>query len=240
MLRTFARACLTLLLLMSAVAPLRGADATGRVKGVEALNVRRGPGTQHPAFATVQRGAELEVLGLDGSWVKVRLPSGETGYVHIGYLELPAGVSIPRIEATPEAAQTAAANPTATATPAGEATPVDSLAALQAENAELRARLAALQMGTPSAGEATPAASPGSGDVNADLQRLIRLTEEIRGELALRDAQKTPAAPPIDATEPPGQAATLALAGAGLVFGFVLGTAYGRRQERNRRTRVRF
>jgi hypothetical protein len=33
---------------------------------------------------------------------------------------------------------------------------------------------------------------------------------------------------------------SLALAGVGLVVGFLIGTFYGARQERNRRTRVRF
>jgi len=40
--------------------------------------------------------------------------------------------------------------------------------------------------------------------------------------------------------EPQEIGPSLALAGVGLVLGFLIGAAYGQRQERNRRTRVRF
>ena len=66
------------------------------------------------------------------------------------------------------------------------------------------------------------------------------MTEEIRRELRVRPTaggQRVSAGP---LTRPPEMGPALALAGAGLVLGLLLGSAFGRRQERNRRTRVRF
>ncbi|MBI1816854.1 MAG: SH3 domain-containing protein [Deltaproteobacteria bacterium] len=69
---------------------LHAADTTPAiVTGAELLYVRRGPGTNFPAFATIDRGERVEVEALDGVWAQVRLASGQTGYVHSTFLSFP-------------------------------------------------------------------------------------------------------------------------------------------------------
>ncbi len=69
---------------------LHAADTTPAiVTGAELLYVRRGPGTNFPAFATIDRGERVEVEGLEGVWAQVRLASGQTGYVHSTFLSFP-------------------------------------------------------------------------------------------------------------------------------------------------------
>lgn len=59
-----------------------GTGVTATVTG-DALNVRRGPGTQYGVIASVTRGAELEVLGQnsEGTWLQVVLENGTLGWV---------------------------------------------------------------------------------------------------------------------------------------------------------------
>jgi hypothetical protein len=87
----------------------------------------------------------------------------------------------------------------------------------------------------------TPTAAQGGAadDVRSDVQRVLRLTEEIHRQVTVDNARGSDARRG-GVDDAPGVASTLALAGAGVLVGFVLGAAYGRRQERNRRTRVRF
>jgi hypothetical protein len=77
--------------------------------------------------------------------------------------------------------------------------------------------------------------TPSSDSDEADLQRVLRLTEEMHREVVGRHS-----GPPAATSDAPGVASTLALTGAGLVIGFLIGTVSGRYQERNRRNRVRF
>jgi hypothetical protein len=74
-----------------------------------------------------------------------------------------------------------------------------------------------------------------------DVKRILRLTEEMHGEMSKRPVTGANAAAAMeDSARAPGVASTLALIGIGILFGFILGSLYGRRVERNRRTRVRF
>lgn len=273
MLRTVIRSCVCAALLsLAAVSIARAESVRAVVRGADALYIRRGPGIDSPAFATLVKGTEVEVEGVVDSWALIRTTRGERGYVHRTFLALPPGTELsqlPRPEGTippapaaspspmaapprPTAVNSAAmptrpateARPTATATPVASAQATPETRAVPAEPptpspldveiASLRARLAALQAVATPAGTGTP--EDEASDLRADLQRLLRLTEEVRNQLTV----PPPAPPPIEQTQPPDLASTLALAGAGLVLGFLIGTVYGRRQERNRRTRVRF
>lgn len=51
------------------------------------LNVRTGPGLDHPAFTQLPNGSKVDVIGKDGDWLKVRF-SDKTGYVHSAYVTL--------------------------------------------------------------------------------------------------------------------------------------------------------
>lgn len=51
------------------------------------LNVRTGPGLDHPVFTQLPNGSKVDVTQKDGDWLKIRL-SGRTGYVHSAYVTL--------------------------------------------------------------------------------------------------------------------------------------------------------
>ena len=51
------------------------------------LNVRTGAGLDNDAFTQLPDGAQVEVIGTEGEWVKVLLPERE-GYVHSDYLTI--------------------------------------------------------------------------------------------------------------------------------------------------------
>lgn len=51
------------------------------------LNVRTGAGLDNDAFTQLPNGAQVEVIGTEGEWVKVLLPEKE-GYVHSDYLTI--------------------------------------------------------------------------------------------------------------------------------------------------------
>lgn len=212
MLRTLL-GCLAVLLLVAEARCASAAPVAATVQGVEAVNVRRGPGLDSDAFLYLRRGTVVQVEEIDGQWGRVTLPSGETGYINAAYLKVEPGVTLP-LAATPTAATSAEASPAATA--AVESTP--GTAALEHQLAQLRERLNALESAvvTPPAG-GTPT--------------------------AIAAADVRPAAPLPTAVTPPDEfdiGPSLALAGVGLVLGFLLGAAYGQRQERRRRSRVRF
>jgi len=46
-------------------------------------NVRSGAGTQYDILTSVSRGEKYEVLGQRGRWVKIMLPTGRDGWVHL-------------------------------------------------------------------------------------------------------------------------------------------------------------
>ncbi|MCB0201826.1 MAG: SH3 domain-containing protein, partial [Anaerolineae bacterium] len=49
----------------------------------QSLNVRAGPGTDHPIIGSASQGDALAVLGRteDGSWLNIELPNGDQGWV---------------------------------------------------------------------------------------------------------------------------------------------------------------
>ena len=67
--------------------PATGVTATVSSAG---LNMRSGPGTNHPPIKAYTRGTELQVLARDGSgsWLKVRAPDGQEGWMSTGFLRV--------------------------------------------------------------------------------------------------------------------------------------------------------
>lgn len=197
--------------------PAGGQPLQGTIISAEAVNVRRAPGTDSPAFIAVRRGATVRVEERSGQWARVTLASGESGYVNVAFIEVAPDATIPiAVDPTPaDGATTPSLTGVPTAT-VGAAPP-----AIDRELADLRSRLASLEASLEQAGGASP--TPTS-------------TPQIP-----TDGDPVPPLPPV--VEPPATldvGPSLALAGVGFVVGFLFGTFYGQRQERNRRTRVRF
>jgi hypothetical protein len=229
----------TALALVLIAIPAAAVHAAGKatVRGAEAVNVRREPSTDSAALVSIRKGSVVKVDEVIGGWAHVTLQGGTQGYVKAVFLELPAGIHIVVPEpvapaVTPPATLAAVPTEPAPVTPELRAEP-GRRDPLELEVAQLRDRLAALEsaaLATPVA--ATPegrredlepkAAAPGDKSANAG--------EPVRPARAVR-----PVVP-----EPQEIGPSLALAGVGLVLGFLLGAVYGQRQERNRRSRVRF
>jgi len=57
------------------------AAASQRFRAGQALSVHEGPSPTAPAMAILEPGAEVEVTGRSGDWVRVALSDGRTGYV---------------------------------------------------------------------------------------------------------------------------------------------------------------
>lgn len=212
-----------LLLTIAGAGAAAAQPVTAIVEGVSAVNVRRGPGLDAAAFLHITRGTPVQVEEISGQWARVTLASGETGYINATYLQLQPGATF-ALAATPTPLATAitvaAADAPATAAVAvaAEAAPTPAALALEDEVAALRQRIRALESAvvTPSAASAAdPAGAPSAAPIAI---------------------LPTPIVPPDRLDIGPA----LALAGVGFVVGFLLGAAYGQRQERHRRTRVRF
>lgn len=190
--------------------PAGGEPVRATIRGAEAVNVRRGPGPDTAAIVALHRGASVRVEERVGQWALVVLDNGERGYVNAAFLEVVAGAALPTEGAV--GTPPADATPAPTATTAAAAPPP-----LDQELAALRERLATLEASMEGAGH--PAAGTGAPP-----------------------AEPAPVVVPT-VVEPPASlevGPSLALAGVGFLVGFLFGTFYGQRQERNRRLRVRF
>jgi len=73
------------LLLLGFTAP---ADARNAVVTGSVVNLRAGPGTQHPIVGQLQRGTRVEVLEVSGDWMQVRTPAGQVGWMAGWLLEI--------------------------------------------------------------------------------------------------------------------------------------------------------
>ena len=65
---------------------LLGASAASAEVVVRDLNLRTGPGPQFPIIGTMPAGAQVGVLGCDGGWCRVQVPSGPQGFASASYL----------------------------------------------------------------------------------------------------------------------------------------------------------
>lgn len=220
-----------------------GQGNTAVVTGSERVFIRRGPGTEFPAFATLTRGSAVEVQEMQGEWSRVKTASGQVGYVHSNFLALPS-------EARPgAAAETPRGQPTPPPAPHSDAA---ALTALTEKNKALEAQLSALQdelttLKNRPAEPTTvaPTAAPASGDaeeLRAEIKRLTAAVEglqhQTRGAAAPNEAPATTA--PVDGTERSAPSTALVIGALGLLVGWLAGAAYGRSQERGRRSRIRF
>jgi uncharacterized protein YgiM (DUF1202 family) len=55
----------------------------GSIQARVNVNLRQDPGLSAPIIRSIARGAAVEIIGqnIDGTWLQVRLQSGETGWV---------------------------------------------------------------------------------------------------------------------------------------------------------------
>ncbi len=161
-----ARLALAILLLAIGGAATAAAQGlgTGRVHGADALNVRRGPGAEHPSMGVLRRGDTVEIEAVVGRWALIR-NKRFAGYVFAGFLA--------RADGSPITA------PTPTAVPAvGEA-------AVDAATTP-----GTLATATPT----TAAASNIGPEVREDLSQILSLTKDIHREVQRRrDVPATPA-----------------------------------------------
>jgi len=57
-------------------------EKKGKIAGASHVNLRSGPGTSHPPIKILRIGEEVDVERLEGSWYRVSLPDGKSGYVY--------------------------------------------------------------------------------------------------------------------------------------------------------------
>ena len=225
------------------VVPVAHAAGRATVRGAEAVNVRRAPSLDAASFATLARGSSVKVQRVEDGWALITLESGREGYIKAAFLDLPAGIEVvalpptaPATAPTPSPAELGAeraASPAPAATPEARAEG-ERGDGLERQVAQLRDRLAALESAIgASPGSATPAAR---GDTGESAGNELSASGDVSGHAAGGALLPTVTRSPDSQELGP----SLALAGIGLVLGLVIGAAYGRRQERNRRSRVRF
>lgn len=229
--RAFRPVVAALLLAVSGVAPAEAVPAT--VSGVEALNIRRGPGTEHAVFARLERGQKIEVTKIVGTWAAVRTPGGAEGWVQKQHL------SFPGEQPPSEPAPQPSAERTQTGGRSGDVEQLrEELAKVSAERDTLRAQLSET---SPVAANATPATGDG-GRLQADVQQLLQLTQELRQMVASqREHGGGSPAPIAETTEKESWLLSNGwVLTTSLIIGVLAGMVYGRAQERRRRNRIRF
>jgi uncharacterized protein YraI len=214
---------------------------TATVAGAAHVFIRRGPGTEFPPFATLAEGSTVEIQEMHGEWARVLTASGQSGYVKSNFLALPGEQHAPQAAAPPHAAAPAV-------TPArSEAAAVQQLTEenknLTAQIGQLQEELTALKAGaTP---VSVPTAAPAALDVEklqADLTRLTATVDQLEKRLQAQPPQLNVSPLPNLPADGPVRvvtSTTILLAAIGLCVGWLLGNAFGRRQERSRRPRVR-
>jgi hypothetical protein len=214
--------------LLIAVGPLPALAKPALVSGAARVFLRRGPGLDFQAFATVERGQRLEVEEVSGSWVLVRTANEQRGYMHAVYLTYADG--------SPVAGSGAPTPAGVSATPAAPAPGADDL---RQQNAELAAEVERLRRDLETARQA-PVSAPGDDLValRAEVRRLADITDALRSRL---DGQGGGVGMTVTGEDEEWATSTvLMLCALTLFVGWGLGSVVSRREERNKRTRIRF
>jgi hypothetical protein len=68
--------------------PAAQAEIRGRIQGEAFVNLRSGPGMEHPPRAVLRRGDEITVKGNERGWYLVSLADKKTGYVSREFVDL--------------------------------------------------------------------------------------------------------------------------------------------------------
>ena len=214
---------------------------TAVITGADHVFIRRGPGTEFPPFATLSQGATVEIQEMRGEWARVQTVTGQSGYVRSTFLAL-TGERSPA--ATPSRAVLS------TATPAERQVPTVSTSVTQA-NPPATEQRPPQQQPPPAQGQpaATPVATPAAPvaaseleKLHGDVARLTATVEQLQQRLTVDTAKEGLPPVPTPAAEEGSRVMTstaILLMAIGLSVGWLLGNAYGRRQERGRRPRVR-
>lgn len=64
----------------------RAASAPGTYVTTATVNVRSGPGTTYPGVAKIPRNTKVQIVGVEGEWLKVQSKRGNpSGYIHRQY-----------------------------------------------------------------------------------------------------------------------------------------------------------
>jgi len=197
------------------------------VQGADRVFLRRGAGLEFQPFTTVERGEQVDVEEVTGAWALVKAASNQRGYMHAAYLVYNDNSQV--VAQAPAAAAQAA--PAATAGPASD---------LGQQNADLRAEIEKLQAEL--ADRSTPVAAPSPGEdlvaLRAEVRRLADTTDAMRSRL---DAPG-PGGPAVGlgVGEAWATSTVVVIAAFALLAGWMMGAAVSRREERNKRTRIRF
>jgi hypothetical protein len=217
-------------LLLASLPQIAVAAGNAVIRGASSLNVRSGPGREYSSFATLQEGSTVEVEATEGSWVRIRTREGETGYVHKAFVVPLDPEEEARLPAESDSEVVAGTNPVETApaaaADAARAAGSGSGSEMLAANRDVLSGQQRLERLVES--------------LQADVKRLLETNRQQGSSLVASGPAPTPVSVGVTAVDATESGSLLGLSIVGLVAGFVLGTIYGRRQERGRRTRVRF
>ncbi len=234
----FTRSAAWVVLLVAALLAVHAAVAEARpatvVRAARVL-LRRGPGQDYQAFATVQNGDRVEVEQLEGHWALVHAASDTSGYMYADYLAYLDGT--PVLAASPPPTSAAAAATPAAAAAVPVATAVGTPAQGQDPTAEVERLRRELD-----AARAAPAAAPSPGQdlvaLRAEVRRLADTTDALRSRLDVLGNGNM--AMPFATGEHWSTPTVVMIAVISLLLGWFVGGAFSRREERNKRTRIRF
>jgi len=248
----FSVSCLLLSTLLPFASTAGAQGNTVLVTGAERVFVRRGPGTEFPPFATLTKGSTVEVQEMRGEWARITTASGQTGYINSTFLALPGEREKEHTAASPAPSATAPAVTTPVA--AAGASEAAALRAATERNKNLEAQVHGLQQelaDQKTRAEATPACAaastpmpggPAAEQLHSELARLTVAVENMQRRLDVLPVTEVPSA---NAGSGDGSSHLLSpgavlLGMLGVLAGWLFGSSYGRRQERGRRSRIRF
>jgi hypothetical protein len=216
---------------------------TAVVAGAEHVFIRRGPGTEFPPFATLTEGSSVEVQEMHGEWARVLTASGQSGYVKSNFLALPGEHRAPPAATPPRAVPPVAAPARCEAAAVRQLTEENK--SLTAQIGQLQEDLAASKARAEATPVSVPTTAPAGLDaekLHSDVAHLTAAVEHLKKRLDVEPPSVNVSPLPNLPADGPVRvvtSTTILLAAIGLCVGWLLGNAFGRRQERGRRPRVR-